>query len=527
MTQLSPSRPEPSRRQLALAVLGAILLWAILAIPAGIALPLEWPLALAAVALVRGPVGWVMRRLFVTLAAILLFLALADRGTQAAFARPFNPILDLHLFVSGWHLLSGSVGIAASLGFVAVSLVVFVVVLAGLGRGFSALSRLPAPIRLRAGLAALAVAGLGLAVADRTPFAIGFEASRAAERRIVALGEATADLAAFENDLVAGEPLPPGPGPASVLAGKDVLVLFVESYGRSALDDPRYGPTIRARLANADAEMTRAGFSSISGWLGSPTVGGQSWLAHGTLLSGLRVDSQRRYDRLMASRRDSLNDRFREAGWRTVAVMPAITMAWPEAAWYGYDVIYDRDALGYRGDPFNWVTMPDQYTLAALQRLELGAGDRAPVMAEVALISSHAPWTPIPPLLPWESVGDGTVFSPYAAMGDPPEVVWGDPERIRAQYLLAVDYALETVASFIATQAGRDTVLVILGDHQPAPVVTGEGVSRDVPVHIVARDPAVIAALAGLGYTVGLVPGPDVRSQPMESFAPAFLDAVR
>ena len=85
--------------------------------------------------------------------------------------------------------------------------------------------------------------------------------------------------------------------------------------------------------------------------------------------------------------------------------MPAITLAWPEARYFGYDRVLAAADLGYRGQPFNWVTMPDQFTLAAFERQVLDPAPRPPVFAEIALISSHAPWTPIPPLLPWDALG--------------------------------------------------------------------------------------------------------------------------
>ena len=49
--------------------------------------------------------------------------------------------------------------------------------------------------------------------------------------------------------------------------------------------------------------------------------------------------------------------------------MPATTRAWPEGAFYGFDRVYDsrRSATG---PSFSWSPMPDQYTLAAFQRLE-------------------------------------------------------------------------------------------------------------------------------------------------------------
>src|SRR5690606_22982067 len=70
------------------------------------------------------------------------------------------------------------------------------------------------------------------------------------------------------------------------LAGKDVLFVFIESYGRSALADPQYAGLIGPRLDAMAGELAAAGFAARSGWLTAPTVGGGSWLAHGTLLSG-------------------------------------------------------------------------------------------------------------------------------------------------------------------------------------------------------------------------------------------------
>jgi hypothetical protein len=48
----------------------------------------------------------------------------------------------------------------------------------------------------------------------------------------------------------------------------------------------------------------------------------------------------------------------------------------------------------------------------------------------------------------------------------------------------------------------------MLGDHQPAANVTGEGARWDVPVHIIASDRAVTAALIERGFTAGLTPAP-------------------
>jgi hypothetical protein len=61
--------------------------------------------------------------------------------------------------------------------------------------------------------------------------------------------------------------------------------------------------------------LARAGWSTQSAWLGSPTFGGISWIAHSTLQSGLWVNNQQRYNQLAASNRFTLvNASIRRAG---------------------------------------------------------------------------------------------------------------------------------------------------------------------------------------------------------------------
>ncbi|MCX5480646.1 hypothetical protein OSH08_16720 [Kaistia geumhonensis] len=100
-----------------------------------------------------------------------------------------------------------------------------------------------------------------------------------------------------------------------------------------------------------------------SGWLTSPVECGQSWLAHSPLESGLTISSQTRYRALLASRRAGLQHLAARSGFRTAAIMPGISMAWPEGPAQGFEIIPATADLGYRGQPFNVVTIPDQYTL--------------------------------------------------------------------------------------------------------------------------------------------------------------------
>jgi hypothetical protein len=206
--------------------------------------------------------------------------------------------------------------------------------------------------------------------------------------------------------------------------------------------------------------------------------------------------------------------------------MPGTTRAWSEGTFYGYQQLYDRWHLGYQGPRFNWGTPPDQYTLSAFQRFERAKPGHAPVMAEIPLVTSHAPWAPLPSrLIDWKDVGDGSVFGPMAAAGDRPEAVWRDPNRVRTAYRKSIQYSLNALVSYVRTYGDKNLVLVFLGDHQPAPLVTGAGASRDVPITIVARDPAVLNQISGWGWQDGLKPGPQAPVWRMNTFRDRFLTA--
>jgi len=171
------------------------------------------------------------------------------------------------------------------------------------------------------------------------------------------------------------------------------------------------------------------------------------------------------------------------------------------------------------------VTMPDQYTLSAFERLGRAPAQAAgrPVMAEVALISSHAPWTPVARLIDWDAVGDGTVFNEQAERGDPPSVVWADPERIRRHYIGTIDYALEVLGSYMQRH-GDNTVFVILGDHQPAAIVTGPGASRAVPFHVVSGDTDLVNAFKARGFVSGMRPGALTAEWPMNEMRAVLIE---
>jgi hypothetical protein len=456
------------------------------------------------------------------LAVVLLvvLIGLGDAATQLAFGRSLNLYLDLPLLASVFHLLEGNQGAPAALLVVAAALLLLALLIWLLARGLEALQARPRGAMTTA-VATLMLAGSGvLLLADsagvrpipvaRTPVV---DTLRFQGRQVVETLHAHRDFAERMAD-----------SPSSVqalagLAGRDVLLVFVESYGMSALVDERYAAVLLPRLEAMAMRLDAAGLSVVSGSLASPIRGGQSWLAHGTTLSGLWIDNPLWYRLMLAADPATLVDDFRATGHRTLSMMPAITMAWPEGRAYGFDEIHAAADIDYAGPPLNWVTMPDQFTLHYFQRHIREPSD-APLFAQIALISSHAPWTPILPVIDdWESVGDGSIFARWEDAGEPPDELWQDLERVREHYALSLDYALHASLRWAEDFVDEDALMILLGDHQAAPLITGDDAGDGVPVHLISGDPALLAPFLARGFQPGMLPARDPE--------PAGMDRLR
>ncbi|GAA1919256.1 CDP-alcohol phosphatidyltransferase family protein [Nocardioides marmoribigeumensis] len=506
--------------------LAVALVWAAPALPTVTRVPVE---ALVLVALVLVLPGRVGRALAVTVGAVgglLLVLKVLDLGFRAVLDRDFRPVADWTYLPSAVGVLSDSVGglaaRAAAVGAVVAAVTAVVLVPLATVRTCALARRHPLP-------ATRAVLGLAAVALVTAPLGAGGLSSASARLAVAEVRTARADLhdrGVFAAQ-IARDPFGSVPGDHLLqgLRGKDVLLVFVESYGRSAVQDSSYAPGIRAVLAAGSRRLGAAGYRSRSGFLTSPTFGAGSWLAHASVQSGLWVSGQRRYEQLLATRRLTLSTAFDRAGWRTLLDVPADTEDWPAGEhFYGVDQLHDSRDVGYRGPRFGYAPVPDQYTLDWFARHELTPGDRRPVMAEIDLVSSHHPWAPLPRLVPWDRVGDGSVFHGMPQQGESAAEVLADTRRVRSAYGRSVEYTLRTVVSFLA-RSGGDLVVVMLGDHQPHHYVSGAHPGYDVPVTLIAKDPAVVRRAAGWGWEPGLLPSRQAPVWRMDAFRDRFLAA--
>ncbi|MGW3289885.1 CDP-alcohol phosphatidyltransferase [Streptomyces sp. NPDC001002] len=487
--------------------------------------------AAVALALPRRP-----RVIVAALSGVLLgamtIVNLLDMGFLEYLGRGFNLVLDWELLPDAQAYIEDSMGKAVAVGASIGAVVLVVVLLTAMALAMVRLSNLLSrnkQVATRATLIAtvawvlcsalsLQLAGLPIA-SDRQAKALSVQVRRVQDTlRDEAEFQKVAKVDAFGNT-----------PPAQLvpdLRGKDMIFTFIESYGRSAIEDPIMAPGVDKTLDVSTKALAKAGFHAKSGWLTSATYGGSSWLGHSTTMSGLWIDNQQRYRTVMASDHLSLTKAFQKTGdWDTVGIMPGVQKAWPEQSYYGLDSVRNAFQLGYKGPKFSWSTMPDQYALEAYQKLEHSKKRDKPLMSEIILTSSHQPWAPIPKMVDWDKLGDGTIFNAIQKAGKKASDVLTNPTKSREEYGKSVQYSVTALTQWMERYGDENTVLVFLGDHQPIARVSGDHASRDVPISIVAKDPKVLDKIADWNWSDGLRPAHDAPVWKMSAFRDKFLTA--
>jgi hypothetical protein len=316
------------------------------------------------------------------------------------------------------------------------------------------------------------------------------------------------------------------------LRGRDVQLLFLESYGVMAFEHPRVAPLLAQARARLTQDIADSGRLVASAYVRAATFAGASELSHLSLLSGVDLSDPMRHDLLLTSDRPTLNSLFRQAGYETVGLYPALSWDWAERAFYGFERFIDARDLNYRGPPLGYWKVPDQVTLAAFEHLHPLTADSAPRLLFFPTITSHLPFGPVPPYQPdWARL---LTPDPYGAEDTArlknAYVDWLD---MLPNYVGMFDYTYRWLGGYLKRPEPREAVMLWVGDHQPAASVSGEGASWDVPVHIVTRDPALLARFVALGFTPGLTPAlpalggmHDLTALLLQAFAAPVPDAA-
>ena len=291
----------------------------------------------------------------------------------------------------------------------------------------------------------------------------------------------------------------------AALRGRDVAMILLESVGAIVVDNPRAKAALQPVREQFEADVRASGRGVVSAWFTSPTFAGGSDLAHLSLLSAMDLSDPFRHDLLLTTKRPTLNTLFSRRGYQTVGFYPSVFWEWPERAFYAFDRYVDGRDLAYPGPELGFWKIPDQYSMARIEQLMPREAGTSPRFLFFPTITSHLPFSPVPPFQPdWSKLLSGQPFAGTdleRALAERPNWLEMFPD-----YLRMVTYAYRWLGDYFRQPEPRETIYLLIGDHQPAANVSGESASWDVPVHIVSSDPELLARWRALGFEDGMTP---------------------
>ena len=486
--------------------------------------------ALCAIAWLRVPFHWGICLSFTVCVLFCRLFRSADVLVPMYFYRPFNLYIDSQFLPVLIHLLYKTTPLQTFIAEILLSLLLLAAISIGIWWSIKIIHQ--SFVRLKNGRLILGptIAVLAILLLFSNPASNSSSAifNRGVSHRIAKEIDFILHVEGFRDQKLqiikkTARRLEQTPSALDRLAGADVYLFFVESYGHTVFADDRHFQLIEKLLAESEKSLSALGFSVCSGFLKSPAFGGGSWLAHGTIASGIDLSNQLTYDLLITSDATTMAHLFSRAGYRTVSVMPANEWPWPLGKFFGYQKHYYAPDFDYKGPRFSWSPMPDQYVLQYIYRKEISVKTR-PLFVEFVLSSSHAPFNRQPPYLEdWSQIGDGSAYNRLQAVSFP--VDWPNMTDAAEAYITAIAYEIKVLKNFIEKYVKDDTLIIIMGDHQPNVQITGPQSPWSVPVHVISRNAAYLDPFKRKGYSAGLIPRQPPPHPGMETFLLDFVES--
>ncbi len=290
----------------------------------------------------------------------------------------------------------------------------------------------------------------------------------------------------------------------------DVFFIFIESYGSVVYKRSHFTPPYLEMVEALERSLAIDGWEAVSTISEAPTWGGGSWMSYTSALFGVLIDQQSEYDALKEKysklEYPNIGRYFSSQGYDYTWVVP-IDRRLPEKRegidqrFYGAGRWITFDTLDYEGPLFGWgPSAPDQFTFGFIQ--EFVSQQEQPTFIVYLTQNSHYPWTPLPPVLDdWRELENLDIENGVLSEAQKKGLSLGES---RLNYLQAVGNTLDSLEEFIASLEKENSVIVLIGDHQP-PTVSRREDGYGTMVHIISQDVDLLASFYEYGFVDGLV----------------------
>ena len=286
------------------------------------------------------------------------------------------------------------------------------------------------------------------------------------------------------------------------LNGAEVKVLFLESYGATTYENKEIAKVMNPARQRFEQAANAQGRRVLSAYVKAATFGGASDLSHLSFLSALDLSNPIHHDLLLNTNRPTILDTFEQAGYRTIGLYPAMSWQWPEVSFYSFDHYQDAQSLNYRGPKFGYWSLTDQFSMARIDEIFPPDPNGKPRFLFYPTINTHLPFKQIPPhQTDWSRL---TTSQPYSEAAT--AKVLGDTEwkGMTKGYILSFKYTFDWLTSYQALPQARESIMILLGDHQPAGGIVRQNGSWDVPIHVVTKNKLIAKRLRDIGFQDGM-----------------------
>ena len=305
-----------------------------------------------------------------------------------------------------------------------------------------------------------------------------------------------------------------------------VHIYIVESYG-NGIQRQSIREGYFAMVDGIEERLESAGWTIRTGLSEAPVMGGRSWLADATLLSGrlIKYESVYRHFLPHLATIATVPGFFKDNGYQTVLMRhnDRARPGLPLQNFFEFEQTVFQAEVGYEGPAYGWAGIPDQYALGHLRDEVLPGIWDSPHFVFVHLASSHIPWDDVPPLVSdWRSL-DGKVGAKTGTQDAPlteKQIKYQlkrfkrkETVRLRRlkpseenvqDYLTSVSYSIEAVVQHVLAMEQPPDVVVVMGDHQPP--LYKKNTDFSVPVHVMATDPSYLREFRKRGFRNGMRP---------------------
>lgn len=294
----------------------------------------------------------------------------------------------------------------------------------------------------------------------------------------------------------------------------DVFLVFVEAYGSAVVVSPYTRDSFRLFTDSLTRRLESEGIYTATIYSRSPVIGGRSWLAFTSAMTGLWLDSHLAYDRLLdyPGSYPHLVRFFSKHGYQTTRISTMKATEQTDSlipldrinGFFGFETWLRWGDIPYKGYPYNpFGGIPDQYSIEYYYE-QVARVDPRPDFLFFITTNSHAPWYLPPPLLDDWHLLDTVRHSPHGAW-------WAMPKGMMRRYRLAVEYQLSMLAAFAERHLDEADLLIVVGDHQPPGIDHTYDIvdARATPLHVFTRNRQLVQSLEQQGFLPGLNRGAD------------------